>query len=1087
MTPQQFERVEAVFSKACSLPSGEREAFLDQQCADDALVRAEVAAMLVADDSGADELLCEGPALPGAVTLVDGVGAESRSRAIPARIGRYRIIRECGHGGMGVVYEAEQESPSRRVALKVIRTGALSPEILRRFQHEADALGRLQHPGIAQIFEAGSFEVGDGGQPFLAMEFVDGQDLLEYAAAQDLDMNARLALFTLVCEAVHYAHQKGVIHRDLKPDNILVASPSQAIQASSATRVPTPTGSLADRIGQPKILDFGIARIADPDAQLTSMLTHAGQLVGTPQYMSPEQASQGTREIDARSDVYTLGVVLFQLLVGHPPYDLSGCSISESINLIRNVDSPPIRSAGAGFKGDIDTIVAKCLEKEPDGRYSSAAELAEDIRRHLQNEPIAARPPSRWYLLKKFTRRNQGLVGGALATFAALVIGLIASTIFALRASENATRAAGNEAAALREAYVARLTATSALADTDPYLARQQLEAAPEALRGWEWRHLASRLKRYARTYEADVPSTGPMAYFAGGTRMVSALVDGRVAVWDAETTELIRVGTDLAGSQIVTLAVPSGGSPLVACGTEAGRVRVWDLNADTWFDVSTEASPIHEVAWDSGGDRLLFSTKSGALRLWSRGGPIRDHSIEMLPQFSRPSKLGFSPDGTWYSATTVSQQGGLAYWFDSESGEQLSASSELFPAVRAQGLSHDSTRIAATGLRGLRSCTVLSARTNELELVLRGHGQGIAAVAWTPDDAGLFTSSHDGTVRYWNTATGASLATLEADRSSPLAVSPNGSGLVFRLEGTLRYWDLALTSATVLHPNVNYVYHLTYAPDGARLAAASIYSTHATIMDPRLGRIVRTLDVSDSDGICFSRDAAQLFLLNGLWPSNELSKEPGWKRSGLTKWASTIEVATGSVGVPPVSAVQDWKRPPRGGARYGPGWVISADGGRRAKAGYHRVGSNALVSDVALGETILEVEGDFHGVALSPDGALLAAAHGEPGRIEIWSLTEMRKLLELPAHGNSAYCVEFHPDGTRLATGGNDSVIRLWDTATWEPVLELRGHTSYVKTVVFSPDGTQLASGSGDLTVRIWDTIPRAERYREAMAAQGR
>jgi serine/threonine protein kinase/WD40 repeat protein len=1065
MTPEQFELVEALFGEACALAPKARADFLDERCPDP-LVRTEVDQMLAVDDRSSAGISALRPPLAANLTRIDEEDALQRAQSIPERIGRYRILSECGHGGMGVVYEAEQESPQRRVALKVIRTGAVSRQLLRRFKNEAEILGKLQHPGIAQIFEAGSFEVGDGGQPFFAMEFVDGSDLLSYAKTHELDMRERQTLFTRICDAVHYAHQKGVIHRDLKPDNILVVRP----QSESGTGMRDTMGTVADGVGQPKILDFGVARMTDSDVQVTTMQTDIGQLIGTIQYMSPEQTSGDSRELDARSDVYALGVLLFELLSEHLPYDLRHHSIPESVLVIRDEEPRRMSSIDTAFRGDVETIVGKCLEKEPERRYASAAELAEDIRRHLSDQPISARPPSTRYQIRKFTRRNRALVGGVLTTVFALVIGIIASTIFAFRASENAERASANEtraltseAAALRVAYVARLTAATALVDTDPRAAKELLDAAPEAQRGWEWRHLNSRLQRYARTYEANVASTGPIAFFASGTRLVSALVDGRVAIWDSEGAELVRIGTELAGSNIRNLDVPRDGPPLVALGTDDGQVRIWDLDADRWLDVSTEDEPILDLEWDRSGTRLLFSTAS-SVHLWRLDHPFRDHPIERHPSSTQPSRLGFSSDGERYTASTLSANAGEIFWWDSATGEQVTDESSIpRPLVRAWGLSYDSTRFAVAGGDGIRSCVLQDARTGEVQLVLRGHNDYVGAVEWTPDDTRLVTSSDDGTIRLWDTATGASLAVLGADPWSPLAVKSDGSGVAFRAEGTLRYFDFTLSSSTVIEPDVSFVYHLAYSPDGTLLAASSPHSFHTTLMDPLAGRIVRTIDTGAQGlGIVFSRDGATLDV-------------------GQTN----IDVVTGVVTPRSGIAEAEWLKPDRWGARFSPGAVLSADGTLMARAGMGNNTTNAVVRDVATGEVVFEVEGDFWSVALSPDGTLLAAGHGNPGRVEIWSLADRRKLIDLPPHGAHAYCVEFHPDGKRLATGGSDNAIRLWDTTAWEPVLELRGHTSYVKTLVFSLDGTQLTSGSGDLTVRIWDTIPRAERHRQAVAGR--
>lgn len=332
-------------------------------------------------------------------------------KGVPASIGRYQISRIVGEGGMGVVYEAIQDSPRRTVALKVIRSGYASPSLLRRFEHESQLLGRLQHPGIAQIFEAGTANAGRGPQPYFAMEFIRGRSLVRFAEGNRLGTRARLELMGKICDAVHYAHQRGVIHRDLKPGNILV-----------------------DDLGQPKILDFGVARATDSDVAAT-MQTDVGQIIGTLPYMSPEQMAADPTELDTRSDVYALGVVAYELLSGQLPLNLSNKTLVEAARVVREDDPRPLSTFNRVFRGDVETIVAKALEKEKGRRYASAAEFAADIRHYLQDEPIVARPASTVYQLKKFAKRNKGLVGGAVAVFVVLVIGSIVSTTLAIQAT----------------------------------------------------------------------------------------------------------------------------------------------------------------------------------------------------------------------------------------------------------------------------------------------------------------------------------------------------------------------------------------------------------------------------------------------------------------------------------------------------------------------------------------------------------------------------------------------------------------------------------------------------------------------------
>lgn len=332
---------------------------------------------------------------------------------MPKRIASYRIVDVLGEGGMGVVYLAEQDKPRRRVALKVLKAGMTTPAMLRRFEFEAQILGRLQHAGIAQIYEAGVADEGSGRVAFFAMEYVRGRSLTEHADAEHLDPRDRLRLIVQVCEAVQFAHLKGVIHRDLKPANIVV-----------------------DQSGQPRILDFGVARATDADVQATAVVTDMGQLIGTLPYMSPEQVAGDPDELDTRSDVYALGVIAYELLAGKPPHDLSKTSIHEALRMIREKEPTPLGSLERAFRGDIETIVGKALEKDKRRRYQSASDLGADILRYLDDEPIAARPASRMYQFRKFARRNKGLVGGAAATVVTLVIGVVVATTLALREAD---------------------------------------------------------------------------------------------------------------------------------------------------------------------------------------------------------------------------------------------------------------------------------------------------------------------------------------------------------------------------------------------------------------------------------------------------------------------------------------------------------------------------------------------------------------------------------------------------------------------------------------------------------------------------
>ena len=333
--------------------------------------------------------------------LASGVTAPDEGRPAPPG---FTVIEEIGRGGMGVVYRARQHQPKRTVALKVTRAALASASARRRFELEAELLARLEHPGIARIYASGIDPAS--GQPFFAMELVEGRPLLEHADEAGLSVRERLGLVARICDAVEHAHQKGIVHRDLKPSNILV-----------------------DRSGAPRVLDFGVARATDSDVSVTTLNTDVGALIGTIPYMSPEQAAGDPSDIDTRSDVYALGVVAYRLLTGRLPYDIEHKLVHEAVRVIREDDPTPLSSIDRTLRGDVQTIVAKALAKEKPRRYQSASALADDLRRHLDDLPIAARPPSAAYQIGKFARRNRALVAGVAATFLVLAAGVAVSSV----------------------------------------------------------------------------------------------------------------------------------------------------------------------------------------------------------------------------------------------------------------------------------------------------------------------------------------------------------------------------------------------------------------------------------------------------------------------------------------------------------------------------------------------------------------------------------------------------------------------------------------------------------------------------------
>ncbi len=453
---QDIERIEELFHRAADLPAAERRALLDEQCGDAPAVRERVEGMLARLES--DESLRVPAIDPSGIT--EGPGST---------IGRYKLLQQIGEGGYGVVYMAEQTEPVRRkVALKVIKLGMDTREVVLRFEAERQALALMDHPAIAKVLDGGATETG---RPYFVMELVRGVSITEYCDQDELGTRERLELFREVCSAVHHAHQKGVIHRDLKPSNVMV--------------------TLHDGRAVPKVIDFGIAKAIHTRLTEKTLFTEYQRFIGTPAYMSPEQAEMSALDVDTRTDIYSLGVLLYELLTGSTPFDptdLFEAGLAEVQRVIREeeperpsmristtADAAIARRRGEGtnelarhVRGDLDWIVMKSLEKDRTRRYGSASELADDVLRHLEHDPVLAGPPSASYRMGKFLVKNRGVVTSVLVILLALVGGIVGTSV-------GMVEAAGQRDEARREADRAK-SVTDFLVDTlalgDPEIAR---------------------------------------------------------------------------------------------------------------------------------------------------------------------------------------------------------------------------------------------------------------------------------------------------------------------------------------------------------------------------------------------------------------------------------------------------------------------------------------------------------------------------------------------------------------------------------------------------------------------------------------
>jgi WD40 repeat protein len=761
----------------------------------------------------------------------------------------YQVLRELGRGGMGTVYEAQQDTPHRPVALKVIRPGLASPQLLRRFTREAEILGRLHHPGIAAIYEAGLTE---DRLPFFAMELIHGEPLDAYARLRGLTAPARLELVAKVCDAVQHAHDQGVIHRDLKPGNILV-----------------------DQSGQPRILDFGVARLAGADFQTTTARTMAGQLLGTPSYMSPEQVMADPAALDARSDVYTLGVILFELLAERLPYELAHLPLPEVARVIREQEPARLSSVSALFRGDVETIVAKALAKDAARRYGSAGELAADLRRYLSQEPIRARPPSVLYQFRKFARRNKALVGGVAGILAALVLGLVGTTLFALRARDSARQAKHEERVARYQTYRARVAAASAaLTIHDVMDAARQLAEAPNELRGWEWDYLHSRLDDSVAAVPLREKEDVQLVRSPDGLRL-AAFTDSRMRL------------LDLDGRELLSRPVPRGGT-----------LRYLNLLTNR---------------------RLTFVKEvDGALQELDEEGRVQARLPGVKGMITGP--MGLSADGSRLAVAWRNPRDWAVLVY------ALTAARPAVTRVRpgsftwSLAFSPDNTRLASDGEDGI--VRVWDSGSGKQLAACRGHRSKVVSVAFRADGRRLVTASSDGSVRQWDPATGReALPPYEGHTGevTTAAYSPDGTWVASGgTDRTVRVWGASdRQEVSVLHGHTGFVRDVAFTVNGRQVVSVSAYFgifgfAYAGVGD----NTVRLWEALPGAGLPVLRGHKSYVYPGAYSPDGQWIASGGWDPTVLLWDAHTGELCA--------------KLPHRGAVRalaFGPdsSWLVSA------------------------------------------------------------------------------------------------------------------------------------------------------------------
>jgi WD40 repeat protein/serine/threonine protein kinase len=1110
---------EVLFWEALERAKGpEREAYLDQACAGNEALRRRLGALLQADESPYPFLEPQVGDLLGQITTRPAPDFTVEEAGV--RIGRYKLLEKIGEGGCGMVYMAEQEEPiRRRVAFKVIKLGMDTEQVIARFESERQALALMDHPNIAKVLDAGATGTG---RPYFVMELVRGIRITDYCDQNNLSTEERLKLFVQVCHAIQHAHQKGIIHRDIKPSNILV--------------------TLHDGVPVPKVIDFGIAK-ATTGQCLTdkTLFTAFQQFVGTPAYMSPEQAEMSGLDVDTRSDIYALGVLLYELLTGQTPFEqkaLVAAGLDEMRRIIR--EQEPVRPStrlstltdperttvakrrGADppqlihlLRGDLDWIVMKALEKDRTRRYETANGVAEDVLRHLNNEPVAARPPSLGYRLQKSLRRNRLVFTAAGLVGLALVLGAVVSLWQAIRATEagrreQAARLRADEAArvadsqrdrAEKEAQKAK--ASELVASLNLYVANMQRaqeageqnnvgrlwelleQTATYPARGFEWYYWQRQMHLELLTLRGHLDKVQAVAFSPDGQRIVTGSFDGTAKVWDAASgKDLLTCKGHRAG--INSVAFSPDGQQIVT-GSFDGTAKVWDsVSGKELLTLKGHGVALLSAAFSPEGRRIVTGHLGGIARVWDSASGKLLLTIGKQGADYAVASVAFSPDGQRIVAGHWDGKGkGTAKVWAAATGQLLLTleGQRAGSSVASVALSPDQQRIVTGHWDAIAN--VWEAASGKLLLTLKGHGARIASVAFSRDGGRIATGSDDDTAKVWDSASGTELLTFKGHRGwvTSVAFSPDGHRVATgSYDRTAKVWEVGNHKEVRTLNEI--VVGVAFSPDGQRIAA-SCFDGSAKVLEAASGKELLSFKAhtTNAPSVAFSPDGRRIATgsYDGtakVWDAangKELLLLKG-HRDGVFCVAFSSDsqrIATGCLD----GTVKVWDA--AGGKELlsftGHAAMINSvafsPDGRRILTGSDD--PPAKVWDAASGKLLLTLnwQSQSQSVAFSPDGHRIVAGHLD-GTVKVWDAASGTELLTFKGDSGWVMFVVFSPDGQRLATCCSDGSAKLWDAATGKDLLTLKrpGADSGVISVAFSPDGLRIAASCADHTLRVWE-----------------
>ena len=973
----------------------------------------------------------------------DGLGVDD-DPSHPS-IDGYELVDQIGEGGFGLVFVANQLEPIQRsVAVKVIKPGMDSREIIRRFEGERQALAVLDHSGIAKVFDAGTTS---GGRPYFVMELVDGSTLTDFCDQQSLSIRERLKLFLRVCNAIHHAHQKGIIHRDIKPSNILVAH--------------------EDGEPVPKVIDFGIAKAIQTDHE-KGTLTVEQQFMGTPAYVSPEQAQYAT-DIDTRSDVYSLGVLLYELLVGNPPLDIKSLiesgfddvrrairnqralSPSMKLNSLETSAAAEIATnRGTGtpmlhkvIHGDLDWIAMKCLEKERSRRYDSASSLADDVQRFLNSEPVLAHPPSKMYQAAKLLEQHRTSVAAA----AVAVLLLVGTTLLSVNQARKASAA---EVRLRRSTYVAEMNvAFDALQENNlsratDFLNRQRPKPGTEDLRGFEWRYLWKRCR------------SDEVGSMEGRTQSIRFSPDGKFLVTSGMNKTGIRDGTSF---ELIEEIPRSVNAPCVSISPDsellaiADRKEIGIFQCGSWEKRKTLEGNMACAFSPDGRYFASLSTQANSgynvwdARTWDKIGTVGTHTIDG-PWASRKS-LVFSADGTLL-VTACHDAESKTDWFSVWQVPKLIRKAGFEQAlgdIPTTALFLDGDRWLLTG-HWNGSILLWNVATGELIRRVGLHQGFVTELALAPDGRTFASASADRIIRLWDTATFDEVDVRIGHTAQvySAAYSVDGKTLVSAetgKRGKLRFWHAH-------HRDVNRV-----PVDGRRLAGFSDDSKKLVSLS--------------------SRGASIINLESGRRSEISLGLERNTARAAYQEAVAFGSGPTTVTGAPSgevaiydeAELVASWL------AHGGPTDMVALSRDKRRLATGSRE-EGVAIWDFATRQEIARFPNQsdhLTDIALSTDGSILVASVGSRHRSLVWNVDQQTAIGTLHGFEHHVSKVAFSPDNSMIVAASYDDRIRVWNANSLEMIATMEGHVSGIVEIDFSPDGKTLASCAGT-TVKLWNML---------------